>query len=367
MGRAYWQMLNLAPLLLALAAPLSNAADPTPEHEALAQRVDAVVVAAMADPAAVGLSVSVALGDEIILTRGYGLAEVEHDVRADGDTTFRIGSITKQFTAAAVMRLFEQEMLHVDEDMCVYLPDYPAAEEVVTIRNLLTHTSGIPSYTDLGPVFWENMAIHMTHEELLATFVDLPLSFPPGQRWAYNNSGYYLLGMVIESISGKTYAEYLQAELFEPLGLESMRYGSNSALIKNRAQGYRMSEGELHNDELLSMNPPGAAGALLACAGDLVRWQLALVSGKVVSEESYIEMTTPFMLTDMTETNYGMGLQLGERSGRTLVSHGGGISGFNSFLAHLPQEGLSVAVISNCEDFSAQGVANDILTAALEQ
>jgi len=341
-------------------------ADPTRDHAALAQSVDRVVTTAMADPAAVGLSVAVALGDDIILSRGYGLAEVEHDVAVDASTTFRIGSVTKQFTAAAVMRLFEAEDVHLDEDMCAYLPEYPAGDEVVTLRNLLTHTSGIPNYTDQGESFWRDTARHMTHEELLSRFVDLPLGFNPGQQWAYSNSGYYLLGMVIESVSESSYAEYMQAEFFEPLGLARMRYGSNGALIKNRAQGYRVVDGELQNDELISMNVPGAAGALLSNAEDLVRWQLALVAGKVVSESSYTEMTTPFLLSDMTETTYGMGLQLGSLAGRPLVHHGGGIFGFNSYLAYLPDERISVAVISNCEEFSSQRVSDEILRVALD-
>lgn len=337
--------------------------------EAVVARVDAVVEKALENPAAVGLSVAVALDDEIVLAKGYGLAEVEHGVPVHAGTTFRIGSVTKQFTAAAIVRLAERDKLAIDEDMRAYLPDYPELPDghVVTLRHLLTHTSGIPSYTDLGQAFWSRARVDLDHEAMLAIFAELPLDFAPGERWAYNNSGYYLLGMVLEEVTGQGYAEYMQATFFEPLGLDSMRYGSFEDIIPDRAQGYRFEDGELANDAFMSMTAPGAAGALLANAEDLVKWQLALVSGKVVSPESYAEMTTPFLLGDMSETEYGFGLSLAPIAGRPAVRHGGGIFGFNSELAYLPEERVSVAVISNCEGFASGMLAADIVRAVLAE
>ena len=356
-----------AALLAALLPGASpSALEPADEKDVLVERIDELVREQMKVPEAVGLSVAVAVAERIVLAKGYGLAEVEHGVRADAETVFRIGSITKQFTAAAIVRLYEQWKLDIDEDMTAYLPDYPTQGHTVTLRHLLTHTSGIQSYTGMGESFWRTASVDLTHDELLAGFEDEPFQFEPGAAFAYNNSGYYLLGMIIERVAQQSYADYVEAELFEPLGLTRTRYGSNADIIENRAQGYRIVEGELQNDQLISMNQPGAAGALISNARELVEWQLALVAGKVVEPESYAEMTMPFMLDDGSETTYGFGLVLGELDGRRLVQHGGGIHGFNSMLLHLPEEAISVAVISNCEQLSSQEVAIAIARLALE-
>lgn len=352
----------LAPVVAGSGLPT---ADLTSVSSQVVERIDATVRKEMKAPGAVGLSVAVALGDEIVLARGYGLADVEHGVEAHADTTFRIGSITKQFTSAAIMRLAERDELVVDEDMHAYLPDYPETEHVITLRHLMTHTSGIRGYTDLGPVFWNVANRDLDHKSMVALFADLPLQFRPGTAYTYSNSGYYLLGMILEEVSGKSYDELLEDLFFEPLGLDTMRYGSFVDIIPNRAQGYRFVDGAITNDLYMSMNPPGAAGALLASAEDLVKWQLALVGGDVVSSGTYEEMTTPFMFEDLRESNYGLGLDLNDIAGRPAVSHGGGIFGFNSYLLHLPEEELSVAVISNCEGFSSGQVSRAIVQALL--
>ena len=358
----------IASFLIAAAGLFPHAAEleVAPENDGLAKLVDELVLEAMQAPEAVGLSVAVALGDEMVLAEGYGLAEVEHGVEADAETTFRIGSVTKQFTSAAIMRLYEERELELDEDMRTYLPDYPSQGRVVTLRHLLTHTSGIPSYTGLGEVFWGDVAKEVPHSEMLALWVDLPFEFEPGTRYSYNNSGYYLLGMVVEAVAGKSYADYVQGEFFGPLGLARTLYDSNEEIIANRAQGYRYEGGRIRNDPAMAMGRPGAAGALLSSARELVSWQLALVGGRVVEPASYEEMTLPFMLEDTSETAYGLGLGLEEKADRPCVSHAGGIFGFNSFLAYFPGSELSVAVISNCEQFDAEAVATKIVRAVLE-
>lgn len=349
----YGSALRVAALVL-VALPSSAA------QEGLAQRVDELARAAVERPECVGLSVAVARGSELVVDEGYGMAELEHGISTNAETMFRIGSITKQFTAAAIVQLAETDELWYEDSLSAFLPDYPAPGGDVTVRHLLTHTSGIPSYTGLRQ--WaEHMARDVSHAEMLSFFEDLPLEFPPGEGFEYNNSGYYLLGMIVEEVSGTTYADYVRTRLCEPLGLARTRYGSNADIIPNRAQGYRMNgAGELENDQMISMSHPAAAGALLSTAGDLVRWQLALTAGRVVSPESYEEMTTPYLLPDMGETGYGFGLFVGTLDGRRNVYHGGGIPGFNSMLYHFPEEELSVAVISNSDDYSAQGLAQAI-------
>lgn len=326
---------------------------PTVE-ETIVSQVETVLDAAMQEEGVVGLSVAVGLGEEVIFSRGYGIAELEHGVPVNAQTMFRIGSVTKQFTGAAIMRLAEEAVLFVDDELSSFVPQFDTQGVPVTLRHLLTHTSGVPSYTDLGEEWFRVTPLELSHAELLALQDGLPLEFEPGARFRYSNTGYYLLGMVIEEASGVGYAEYLEREFFERLGLKRTRYGSNGDLIPNRAQGYRyLGEGRFANDLPLGMSQPYAAGSLLSTGEDLVRWTIALTKGRVVSPEGYEEMTMPYLLLEGGESLYGFGLDLHDQEGRPSVSHGGGIFGFNSILLHFPEDDLTIAVISNSEAYNS--------------
>jgi D-alanyl-D-alanine carboxypeptidase len=338
---------------------------PIRHDDGIAELVDEVIAEFAGADAFVGLSVAVGMKGEVVFAGGYGLAEVEHDVRADAETVFRIGSITKQFTAAAICRLAEKGKLFYDDDMHDYVPDFDTQGRVVTIRHLLTHTSGIPSYTALGPEWDRIVPLELTTDELLAYVEHKPFDFEPGTSYSYNNTGFFLLGVIIEEITGKTYAEYIETEFCQPLGLTRTRYGSNIDIIKNRAQGYQVTESGIANDELIGMSQPYAAGSLIASAHDLVKWKFALVAGRVVSAESYEEMTTPYFFEDMRDTSYGFGLSVAESDGRPCISHGGGINGFNSMLRYYPEDDFVVAVISNSEGLSADAVTSRLVEALL--
>lgn len=348
----------------ALAAD-ENASHIIPGDEELIAAIDRIAERTLAQPGGVGLSVAVARGDDILLEKGYGIAEAEHDVPVSEKTMFRIGSVTKQYTAAAIMRLSEQGKLALDDELSKYLPEFPTQGHVVTIRHLLNHTSGIVSYTNLGLEWMKVWPLELTHEQMLDLFKDKPFEFSPGEKWAYNNSGYYLLGMIIERVLGKSYAEYLDEAFFKPLGLERTRYDSNAELIRHRAQGYRFENGKLANDRLIGMSQPGAAGGLIATAGDMVRWQQALTTGRVVSEESFAHMTTPCTLANGEKTSYGFGLVMDTFEGHQRVHHSGGIFGFNSTLVWFPQQQLHIAVISNSEMISTGKVVEAIARVAL--
>jgi len=324
---------------------------------AQAARIDALVQQAAGRQGVVALSVAVARGEELIYERAHGFADLEFAVPADAETMFRIGSVTKQFTAAGIVLLAERGKLEIDDPLTRFLPDYPTHGQEITLRQLLTHTAGVPNYTDLGQPWLDQVARELTHEQLLALWKDRELDFTPGERWRYSNSGYYLLGMVIEQVTGQRYADFVRSEFFEPLKLTRTRYDSNAEVLLNRAQGYGWTDGRFYNDQLIGMSQPGAAGALISTAGDLVRWQIALVNGRVVRPESYAEMTLPIYLNDGSEHPYGMGLSLAEVAGQPCVSHGGGIFGFNSWLGYFPDQKLSIAVISNSEGFEAQSLA----------
>ncbi|MFG0274059.1 MAG: serine hydrolase domain-containing protein [Phycisphaerales bacterium] len=354
--------LGVACALLAAPICLAQPAPPSPEN--LGAQVDVIAKQAVDSAPGVGLSVAVLRDGQSLLERGYGLADLEFGAPADGETMFRIGSITKQFTAALVMRQVEAGALSLDDPLTKFFPDWPAPGERVTIRHLLQHTSGIKSYTGIGS-FMEAFQVDRTNEEMLAVFRDEAWDFEPGDAWSYNNSGYYLLGVILEQLAGAPWAAQVNA-LAQELGLARTMVDDNDAVLANRAQGYAWSGDSFVNDRFISPTVPGAAGAMLSTAGDLVRWSEMLATEQVVSAESYALMTTPTTLNDGSTFPYGFGLMVEPVEERDAVGHGGGIFGFNSFLLRIPgDDGLTVAVISNSETLPSDASAMKILRAAL--
>ncbi len=318
------------------------------DTRALVQYVDSVANAAVAEHRTAGVSVAVVKNGRTVLAKGYGFADLENDVPATPETVYRIGSVTKQFTSAAIMKLMEQGKLSLDDTLQKFLPNFPTQGNHVTVRHLLTHTSGIKSYTSLGPKWARVMRLDLPPDSMVALFANEPFDFKPGDKWLYDNSGYFLLGMIIEKLSGKTYGQYLKDELFTPLGLKSTIYCDQAPLIKHRAQGYAPQPGGgFINAEPLSMTQPYAAGSLCSTVNDLAAWTLALSSGKVVSPASYKLMTTPGTLNDGKPLTYGFGLGIGTLGGHRQVSHNGGINGFISELHHYPDDSLVTVVLTN--------------------
>lgn len=316
------------------------------DRGALLERIDDLVTESMEATQTPGISVAVQHGGELILARGYGLADVENRVPATEHTVYRIGSVTKQFTAAAVMKLVEEGSVALDEPMTKYFPDYPVGEFHITVGQLLDHTSGIKGYTEM-PAFWEQGRLDLSHEQMIELFSAEPYEFEPGDRYQYNNSAYYLAGLLVEKASGKSYAEYLEETFFRPLGMRDSHYLYNDPIVPNRAEGYRVEDGVLLNDEPLSMHLPFAAGALGSSVLDLVRWTVALGAGDVVGPEGLEAMTTRRGLPSGEEIGYGLGLFVGEMAGHRLIEHAGGINGFLSQLAWYPDDDLIVAVLAN--------------------
>jgi CubicO group peptidase (beta-lactamase class C family) len=358
-------MLTIAAALVSACVAFADPPTDPPTDSAIVAAADKLAAEALSMPGAAGLSVAFARNGKVILSKGYGLAEVEHDVKADEDSMFRMGSITKQFTAAAIMRLVEQGRISLDDSITKHVPGYNTQSREITVRHLLTHTSGIKSYTEIKRVMVDEPEREFTHQEMLDMVQNEPLAFEPGTAHAYSNTGYYLLGMIIENISGKGYCEYLHDEFFGPLGLTHTRCDSNTQIIKGRAQGYTVEDDLLVNDRGLATGTPFAAGGLLASAHDLVVWADALATGKVVSAESYKLMSTPFKLTGGGTTDYGFGLFIDSLDGHARLQHGGDIFGFNSMLARFPNDGVTVAVISNSRAISSVRVADEISREAL--
>jgi len=294
-----------------------------------------------------GAAVVIVENGEIIHQSGYGLANVELNVPISNDTVFRIGSVTKQFTAAGIMLLEQRGQLSTSDRIEKYLPDYPTHGHVITIDNLLTHTSGIMSYTNIPDYMETEIRDDLTTEELIDVFDNLPMEYAPGDKWNYNNSGYVLLGAIIEAVSGHSYEDFIAEQIAGPLGLGSTVYGGPK-LIPNRASGYGMGDdGNIVNAGFLSMTQPHAAGSLLSTTGDLVKWHKALTGGEFIHDDSYMKMTSPFELNDGESHPYGYGLGLGTMRGRKLIAHGGGIHGFTCYSMWLPDEDIYVAVLTN--------------------
>jgi D-alanyl-D-alanine carboxypeptidase len=328
---------------LSTQAPLVRAEAPT----ALAVEVDKVLAAAYR-PTDPGAAVIVVKDGQTILRKGYGMASLELGVPVRPEMVFRLGSITKQFTAAAILMLAQQGKLAVDDDLTKFLPDYPAGGRRVTIEHLLTHTSGIKSYTGM-PEFWKTQGLDASVSEMIEFFKKEPFEFEPGEQWKYNNSGYFLLGAIIEKVSGQPYGEFVEKNIFAPLRMSHSFYGDNEPIIEGRVPGYgRSGEGAL-NSTYLSMKKPYAAGSLLSSVDDLARWDASLYTDQLLTPESKRRLFTPYVLKDGKNTHYAYGFGIEEYEGRPLVAHGGGINGFQTYALRLPEDRVFVALLSNRE------------------
>jgi CubicO group peptidase (beta-lactamase class C family) len=298
-------------------------------------------------------AVLVARGSEVILSKGYGSANLEWDVHNTPKTKFRLGSITKQFTAASILLLEERGKLTLDDPIKKYLPDAPKEWDRITIFNLMTHTSGIPNFTSL-PDYKSLKLDEMPVAKTIVTVRDKPLEFVPGEKMSYSNSGYLVLGHVIETVTGGSYEKFVTDNIFTPLGMKDSGYDSNKTIIVRRAAGYMPSPTGPVNAGFVHMSIPHAAGALYSTTEDLLRWEQGLFGGKVVSPASLAKMTTPF------KDDYALGVVVRTASGRKVVQHGGGIDGFNTFLAYYPDDKLTVAVLANINGQTPNQIATKL-------
>ncbi len=289
----------------------------------------------------------------IVFSKGYGFADLEWSIPNSPPTKFRLGSITKQFTATCILLLEERGKLNTSDPVKKYMPDAPAAWDKITLFHLLTHTSGIPSFTGF-PNYPALEPFPITPEKLVALFRDKPLEFQPGEKWNYSNSGYVLLGYLIEKISGEPYAKFVQENIFTPLGMKDSGYDSNKAIIPHRASGYTPGPNGPENAGFIDMTIPFSAGSLYSTTEDLWRWEQGLFGGKVLTPASLRKMTTPF------KSDYAFGLVVRESKGRKIIEHGGGIEGFNTSLAYYPDDKLVVIVLGNLNGSAPDEIAANL-------
>ncbi len=311
-----------------------------------------------------GAAVLVAKDGKILYQKGFGFASLEHHIPITPETKFRIGSITKQFTAAAILKLQEDGLLSMDDPLSKFIPDYPRGDEV-TIHHLLTHISGIHSYTSKEG-FLETATAEVEPEDLIDSFKNDDFDFDPGEKWLYNNSGYFLLGYIVGKVSGKSYGDYIKEQFFEPLEMKDTGVHHWSLILKHEATGYSYEDGKLKKALDWEMSRAGGAGALYSTVGDLYRWNEAVFKGKVLSESSLKAAFTPVKLNDGSEaaSKYGYGWMMSAPRGMKEIAHGGGLHGFSTSLARYPDQDVTVVVLTNSQPpipgLSSGGSAREI-------
>ncbi len=357
-------LLRVSLLSAALAGTAALEAQPAPapaanDRATIVRVVDSLVADAASASRISSVSVAVVRGSDTLLMRAAGLAERETGRRADASTVYRLGSITKQFTASIVLQLVAEGKLALTDTVGRFFPWAPAAWRAIPISLLLNHTSGIPSYTNLGAVWRVRMAQDMVPDSLLALTVAQPLDFEPGTRWRYNNSGYVMLGSIIEQLEHKPYAEVVQQRIARPLGLTSLHYCPTDPDRAHDAFPYDNAAGRTFKPAArISLTQPHAAGALCSTARDLVKWNVALHGGKVVRPDLYARMTVPEGAGK--SSNYAFGIGRDSAGGFVRLSHGGGINGFVTANSYVPSQGLSIVVLGNTATGEVDRLAEQI-------
>lgn len=318
--------------------------------------VDAIVQKLIAAKSVPGVGVAVVKDGNVVVAKGYGLADIDGGVAANESTVFQIASVTKQFTATGVMMLVETGKLKLEDTLGKYVRDVPQKWSGVTLRQLLNQVSGIPNYP---PDKLINNKSY-TKSELLAVVKDVPPRFEPGTQWEYSNTNYFLLGMVIEKASGKSYPDYMLERIFKPLGMTSTVINTSGLKIGNAAVGYSFGDGVWKKVLYVDPSQPFAAGAVVSTAADMAKWALAQGDARLLKKTSWDQIWASGKLPDGRETRYGFGWQLANIGETSYLNHGGGIPGFSSFIARFPNDNLTVVVLVNGESRVPQPLALNI-------
>ncbi|HEY3927036.1 MAG TPA: serine hydrolase [Candidatus Koribacter sp.] len=299
-------------------------------------------------------SVLVAKDDHVIFQKSYGYANLEWQTPNVDDGKYRLGSITKQFTAVCILLLEEQGKLSTSDPVNKYYAEAPASWDKITLRNLLTHTSGIHSFTSL-PKYSELEPLPTTPEKELALIRDLPLDFEPGTKWDYSNTNFILLGYIVEKVSGMSFTDFLQQNVLAKLGMTNSGMDTRDPILEHRVYGYTPGPKGIQNAGYIDMSVPHGAGAMYSTTGDLLKWTQGLFGGHLLQPTSLTKMTTPFL------NDYAFGLNvMTTKSGHKVIQHGGGIEGFNTELAYYPDDHLTVVALANLNGSAVGEIAHDL-------
>jgi CubicO group peptidase (beta-lactamase class C family) len=335
-------------------------------EDGVSAQVDGAVEAQRAAQRIPGVSLAVCRDGKVVKTSGYGLANVELGVPVTAATIFQTGSVGKQFTSMAVMMLVEEGKIGLEDKITKYIAESPAGWKDVTVRNLLTHTSGIADYGGEEGSMGKgviNFRKDYTEEELIQAFAKMPMDFAPGEKWSYSNTGYVLLGVIIHRVTGEFYGDFLQQRIFGPLGMTATRIISEADIVPHRSNGYRLVKGELKNQEWVSPTLNTTAdGALYTNVLDLAKWDAALNAQKFIQPSSYEEIRTPVKLNNGKTYPYGFAWFLSDKDGRHAESHDGAWQGFTMNITRYVDDRLTVIVMTNLDsDNSKPGkIAQDV-------
>lgn len=325
-------------------------------QDAIAVKVDDFIKTEMQRQRIPGVSLAIVKNGQIVLAKGYGFANVEHQVAVKPETIFQSGSVGKQFTATAVMMLVEEGKINLDEKISRYLGEVPDAWKSITVRHLLTHTAGL---TDNPKDF--DFRRDYTEDELLKRAQMIPVAFQPGEKWQYSNLGYMTLGILVGKVTGKFYGDFLQERIFKPLGMTTARIINEADIVPNRAAGYNFVKGELKNQDWVSPTFNATAdGSLYLTALDMAKWDAALDGEKLLKRTSLEQMWTPVKLNGGKTAPYGFGWRLGEANKHRLVEHGGAWQGFKSFIARYVDAKLTVIIFANSANADTEELAHGI-------
>jgi CubicO group peptidase (beta-lactamase class C family) len=295
-----------------------------------------------------GAAVLIAKDNRILYRKAFGMANLELKVQMKSESVFQLASITKQFTSVAILILMEQGKLSLKDSLSKYIADFPRGNEI-TLHHLLNHTSGIKSYTNL-PEFRTKTRLDMAPDEIIGIFKNLPLEFNPSEKYEYSNSGYFLLGYIIEKLSGMSYKDFIQKNIFDKLGMKNSYYADAYKIIPNRANGYQFYEGNYENAEYMSVTIPYAAGSLMSTIDDMFLWNKAIYNNILISESSKLIAFTNHTLTNGNHSNYGYGWAINEIAGITTVEHPGGINGFTTSGIYIPDRNIYSIILTNLDD-----------------
>lgn len=304
-------------------------------------------------------------GGSVVYEKAFGMANLELDVPMQTDNVFEIGSMTKQFTAVAILMLMEEGKLKLEDDITKYIPDYPTQGHTITIHHLLTHTSGIKSFTSVKGL---NAIAKQDMEplEMIDFFKNEPMDFAPGEAFKYNNSGYVILGHIIEKASGLSYADFVEQRIFKKLGMSSSRYATHTTVVTKRASGYHNKDRYV-NKRHISFSIPYASGSLMSTVEDLFKWQEAIKDNVLLSKETTQLAFTNYTLNNGDPINYGYGWHIKQLDGAKSYEHGGSIFGFKSMGVYLPEADIYVVGLSNCDCNSPTQITRDIAALVLSQ
>ena len=297
-----------------------------------------------------GCAVLIAKEGQVIFKKAFGATNMELNVPMQTDMVFRIGSITKQYTAIAILQLVEKGKISLQDNIPAFIKGSPDKWQNITIENLLTHTSGIIGYDVLDFHIPNAIRIDFAPKQFIDSLAKLPLDFTPGTKFNYSNSNYLLLGYIIEQVTGKSYKDYLQENIFKPTGLTNTYYDTPTEIISNRVNGYTRDSSAYHNADYISMTQVFSAGALLSNVDDLFKWHQALTSYKLIKKETLDKAFTPHKLADGQVSDYGYGWFIKDWKGSKSIGHGGAIDGFRSMETFFPDQNIFIATLFNSDN-----------------